>query len=575
MLEPKGETPNSAMVRRSFRYWIGILVLATCLLTPSIWMLATVPPLWRDQDAYNQLTNAPALATYFGHAPLYCVIVRVPLFVGYELERLVGTVTPVSESFFLHPKLTDTGIVILIVLQHLALASAALALILVASKRFWVRLALVAFWASNPLLYTFAHCVGSESLSMICVVGLAAVGLKVVRDAWESNWVTWYAFAVLLWLCLLARHVNVLLVLLVPMSFLISAGLERLRIRSAVGRRNLRNALLALLIGIVCFGVSQNSIREFCRSAKLRYHSRIGFTFLWRLQFLNTLPPAARTALLEKVAARTKSPEAEKLVVMLRRLLEERSEFHVAEVIRNVRSTLFPPGVSVNYDRFDKALNELAWAFFNPPSPEHLRAASADFTEARRTPLSEVTNFLFLTTTYIFKHGDEMPECRGLTTFRNSTAEQLEAIPSQHAFFRLWKGVSYNQCVVAWLVLLILSFLIRKRGNGALVSVCSYGASLTLIGLAMVASGCLIGELLPRYTLPMWQLLLISYVILGAAVGDALNNTRPVRSVNQIPIAREGRVSFANLVLPLRYLARAACAAARRAIGTRKGLQLT
>jgi hypothetical protein len=434
-----------------------------------------------------------------------------------------------SDNFFVQPTLTDTGIFILILLQHLALAGAALALILTASKRFWIRLVLALFWASNPLLYTFAHCVGSESLSMICIIGLATAGLKILRNTSEPNWLTWYGFALLLWLCLLARHVNVLLVLLLPMAFLISAGLERLRFRPAVGRRNFRNGFVALLIGIACFGVAQNSLHQFCRSARLHYHSRIGFTFLWRLQFLNTLSPETRDAILAKAAARTRSPAAVKLFATLRGIFEERSEFRVGEVISSFRLALFPPGVGVNHDRFDKALNELAWAFLSPPTPEHLRVARADFAEARRAPLTEVPTFLFLTTSYFFDHADDMPQCRGLMTFRNSTAAQLEAMPSHHAFLRFWKGISYNQCAVAWLVIAIGSLLLNKRGDRALVAASSYGASLILIGLGTVAASCLMGDFLPRYNLPMWQLLLIALAILGGAIGDALSRNRPVR----------------------------------------------
>src|SRR6476659_195296 len=146
-------------------------VLFLCLLTPSIWLIATVPPLWRDSDGYYQATLNPLLATYWGHGPAYCYAAKVPLFVGEALARWDGTPRASLQSNEV-VQLTDTGVWLLIVGQHLALALGAFYFIVTISRFFLVRLVMTLIWASNVLFYTFAHCVGSETLSMISLVFL-------------------------------------------------------------------------------------------------------------------------------------------------------------------------------------------------------------------------------------------------------------------------------------------------------------------------------------------------------------------------------------------------------------------
>src|SRR4051794_31096960 len=193
----------------------GVLLL--CLLAPSIWMMIAIPPLWRDADAYVQLTQDPRVSKFWGHAPVYSYIAKIPLFLGEQWERVRGQ-PPVPRTIESQLPLTDSGIALLIFSQHLGLSLTAFLFITAVTRPFWARLVLSLGWASNALFYTFAHCVGSETLGLILIVWLAARAVRLARATGEPAWTDWYFFAGLLLICMLTRDLNLVLAALLPLA---------------------------------------------------------------------------------------------------------------------------------------------------------------------------------------------------------------------------------------------------------------------------------------------------------------------------------------------------------------------
>src|SRR6266403_3861478 len=100
-------------------------VLFAVLVTPSIWMLSVIPPLWRDLDAYVQVTQPPGPGTILQYGPLYCFIARIPLYLGYVIDCLRAGGSLPTLPFFVHPILTDSGVFALLLSQQVALCFAA------------------------------------------------------------------------------------------------------------------------------------------------------------------------------------------------------------------------------------------------------------------------------------------------------------------------------------------------------------------------------------------------------------------------------------------------------------------
>jgi hypothetical protein len=496
-------------------------ILVLCLLAPSLWMIATIPPLWRDVDAYLQLTQDPRVATFWGHAPAYCYLAKVPLLIAGHLQDLHEFPLP----------LTDRGVWLLIITQHLGLAAAVFYFIRAVSCLFWVRLVLAMAWASNPFSYTFAHCVGSETLSMILVIVLALKALRLVQSQDEPRWTDWYLFAIVLCLCILSRHLNLFLAALLPATFLLAWIADWLsRPKKAVSLklrgRYLRQAIVALLIGLACIGVAGSLTRGLARKTKLHPHSRLGYTFLWRLRFLNSLPRNQRNALLERVTARTKKTETRKLIGLVQQIEQEGTDLNATTFMQRAAPLLYPGMNNIPWEQFDQALNDMAFAFLLPPTTAHMVAAQKDFRDAIATPATDPAVFLFPSTSYYFLHPDEMPGCAKLVTFRDSNAEQINLIPTQHIYFRLWMGLPFYAVLAVWAMALLTLAIVASRRKRNIRARIMFAVALTGVGLLIVAATCLLDEYSPRFGLPMWELLLLSLMLLAATAADLVSVPR-------------------------------------------------
>src|SRR4029078_7003228 len=102
--------------------------------------------------------------------------------VGYAVEVIREERVFAFLTLCLRPTLTDSGVLTLLLSQHTALCCSAFYFISGVSRFPLIRLLFAGLWAVNPLFYSMAHCVGSETLSLILVLLLGATGMKIVRE---------------------------------------------------------------------------------------------------------------------------------------------------------------------------------------------------------------------------------------------------------------------------------------------------------------------------------------------------------------------------------------------------------
>jgi len=539
-------------------------VLGAVLFAPSIWMLSAIPPLWRGVDSYVQVTQPPGTGTILQWGPLYCFVARIPLCFGYAIDCVRAGAPFSTPAFFIHPILTDSGVFLLLLSQHVALCSVSFYLIAAVSRLFWIRLILAGAWAANPLFYTVAHCVGSETIGMILLLLVGAMGLRIIRHPRRVPGKEWLLFGILVWLSILARHINATLAGLMPLTFFLLNAHRLIMIpfarshllgqwRRLQARQALQKATLAVAVGISSIILANLSLRGLCHAVQIPYHSTVGFTFLSRLKFLAGLPAEKRNQLLDEVAENADSTDVKKLISLLRDAFPaETTNWDMMAFKKKAQASLFPPQTDPREKEFYLVLNRTARAFLYPPEKIFLSAVATDFKRSQGATIPSVVRELFADTTRYFLYPQLMPDQAALLTFRDKSTAQVMALFKKHSYFHHPKNLSYSALLFFCYATLVLLAVLAKRHKEKVAAVYSYAAALTLVALFMMLANCFLAVFQPRFTLPMWELTIISASVLFGKTMECL--FFPARSL----FSRHFQDSLENSErrTPTRYLAK-------------------
>src|ERR1700736_1693855 len=148
-MNPFNRRPADPLTRR--------FVLLLILTIPSLYILLTLPPLWRDSDGFNEIASTFAPKGIIHWLPGYCLGGRLIVFAGSIIDSLLSGHGIPYLSISITP-LSDAGIYSLVVVQHLFLVLSLFYAVRTLSGHFQLRVLFAGFFALTPWVYIYANC---------------------------------------------------------------------------------------------------------------------------------------------------------------------------------------------------------------------------------------------------------------------------------------------------------------------------------------------------------------------------------------------------------------------------------
>jgi hypothetical protein len=252
-----------------------------------------------------------------------------------------------------------------------------------------------------------------------------------------------------------------------------------------------------------------------CWEAHIHCRSKVGYTFAWRLNFINLVPLGARDQFFAAAVSRCDLPETRQLLMRLAERFRENQPWEPPAFHRESQTSLAAPGGKfgkLEDEKYDRSLNEMAYALLYPPSSALWSAVLQDFEHATRLSEGDVVHYLFLTTDYLFDHGASTPQCARLKTFREPRTELASA--ANQFYFRLWNPISFRLWSIVCLLLLLMAVFMQRKTQTDDGRVVLYALILFVFGVTMVLLNFFFSAIQPRFALPMMELLILSMMIL-------------------------------------------------------------
>ena len=519
------------------RQWILLLILSL----PSIYVLLTLPPLWRDSDGFNEVASTFAPKGIIHWLPGYCLGARLILLGAGIVGSLLGGHGIPYLSISITP-LNNVGIYTLIVVQHLFLVFSLLYGVNTFCSHFLLRAVFSAFLALTPWIYIYANCIGSEAFSNPLVYLILAYGWKCLR-ANEFSRERVLLYFVLLVGAALTRQINALFAALLPLALLPPTMGELIQsgARSYCSDRQSRfysgrRVLIFIVIGLCAIGTSVVVQQGMCWLFRVPFRSTFGETFEWRLSYLNGLSEEERTKIIDQISTRLGDPVTTEALEALNRSLNQGDNWTDMFLFYKIDEILVRSGFSdmqLRTWQVDLKLNRIATCVLLSAEPHFLRAIWSDFAKWPLFTQMDLAYPPFILTDWL---QTQLPyprygRLRGLASFQHEAGyynDVWKRIPYFHIFAGIPMLVMGCVAVVFGSITLIARSRVPLAKEGT-----SYAMSMIVLGLLFALGNCLSTFSGARFYLPVYSLFQMALMLAASMAFEALRTEGLARKAEE------------------------------------------
>jgi hypothetical protein len=479
--------------RCQWQRFIPLLLFASV----SLWLLLSVPPLWRDFDAMVQVTGRPDDMTILHYPALYPALSRAHVWVAEIISSLWQGKEWPEIAIHKGVRLNEAGIVALLVTQHLALMGALLYFVRAVCVSLTATIVVSLLLISNSSLFLAAHLVSSEALTTILCIALIGLGAR-IATAGNVSLVSAAVFYLSLTAAILTRHVNAVFAALLPLTFLAAAALRPNIPR--MGRHQwLLRAAGFTLAGLLSIFAANGMTRMLCAAFDVEYRSTGFRSAAGNLGVIRDMPPAERDLLLPRLQTHTSDPVVKESILLLGNEAEAWLFYREAIEQILVRHGDASEGRELKA-RADRKMAEAVRLFYRHEPEAVLTQTLRNFRDAMaRTTSADINDFQLRTAAWSVNLYGSNPKFReqtaGMKMFSPDAKKQIEQF-SGSWYAKLWGGVPHG---LFYLVSFVAAIAMWVAGAGRPMRIL-FVLSLLLTGLLITLATSAFTHYLPRLT---------------------------------------------------------------------------
>jgi hypothetical protein len=337
---------------------------------------------------------------------------------------------------------------------------------------------------------------------LVAVLGYKCVCVHIV----SRGLALWFVGALVA--AMLTRHVNTILIGLVPGAYLLACAFTLPSWLKHMHRASGYAKLLkSLLLGGLSVLIAHLVVLGVCRLSKIPYRSKVGATFEWRLFYLANLSRESQGEVLEKVDKNLHDPAVSFAIDKGRDMLLSRNTWDASVLHSALYEWLGDHGV-VGWKRLrlesDKRLNRIAVQFLLNGGSDFWSVVTHEFWTSLNYSPADICREAFRTTDLFIKMSAEpaFAPVQHLSTLR----------PRRESYESEWSRdpyLTFGQRIPVWAMMLALlagasCFLLFRSVQAPEIPL--YAVSLLATGIVISLVNCALTFLLPRFTLPLYIL---------------------------------------------------------------------